>query len=325
MVKWFFVVLLMYLSCTNVLQAYEASYKLPSPVIDETLQIDRKIVDVKRSFMSYLELGEGKAVVFVHGNPTSSYLWRNVMPYVAKSHRAVAVDLIGMGHSGKPDIEYNFKQQFRYFSRFIDELELDDIILVGHDWGAAIAWHYARKNPERVTALAFMEGALPPLMPAESFDALGPNMGPFFEAINDPVVGHQLVVEQNILIEQMLPSLVNRTLGEDAMSEYRAPYVDKLARKPLLAWPRQIPIAGSPRHTHRVMKGIERFMSKTDMPVLLLYASPGSITPNALIPWYVERIENIETAYVGIGLHYIQEDQPKSIGLALADWLRRLD
>ena len=162
---------------TVMAQATSTSYKLPRQVIAETHQIQKKSVEVLGSKMAYLETGTGEPVIFIHGNPTSSYLWRNVMPYIASQGRAIAVDLIGMGQSGKPDISYTFEDQYRYFSAFVDALNVNKVTLVGHDWGATLAWEYARRNPERVRRLAFMEGVLPPAFPVPSFESMGEEMG----------------------------------------------------------------------------------------------------------------------------------------------------
>jgi haloalkane dehalogenase len=300
-----------------------ASHKLARAAISETLNIAPKNVQVLDSAMSYLELGQGDPILFVHGNPTSSYLWRNVMPHVSGNGRAIAVDLIGMGGSGKPDIGYTFADHYRYFDAFVDALDLRDVTLVGHDWGAALSWEYARRNPDRVRRLAFMEGVLPPAFPAPSFEAMGEEMGGMFRAFKDPVQGHKMVVEDNMFVEQILPGFVNRSLGAEAMDMYRQPYVDAAARAPVLAWPRQVPIAGEPADTVETLNGIGSFMAETEMPVLLLYAEPGAIVPRAAVDWYVATIPALETGFVGQGFHYIQEDQPDAIGRAIADWMRR--
>lgn len=307
----------------NVPADSSAGYKINRLPVSEALEFERRSIKVFDSQMSYLELGDGEPVLFVHGNPTSAYLWRNILPKAAKTNRAIAVDLIGMGRSKKPDIDYTFADHYRYFSEFVKQKKLKNITLVGHDWGAALAWEYARNNPGQVKRLAFMEGVLPPNFPFASFEAMGPDMGNMFMAFKDPVQGKKMVIDDNMFVEQLLPGFVNRPLGELAMTEYRAPYLTKASRKPLLVWPLQVPIGGEPKDTEQVMKDIETFMGKTKMPVLLLYASPGVILPPAAVPWYVKQITNIETSYVGVGLHFIQEDQPESISLALADWIRR--
>ncbi len=299
-------------------------YKLPRPEISETLAIPQKAVEVLGSKMTYLQLGEaGEPVVFVHGNPTSSYLWRNVMPYVSGDARAIAVDLIGMGGSGKPDIAYTFADHYRYFEAFMAALDLGTVTLVGHDWGAAIVWEYARRNPGKVRRLAFMEGVLPPTFPRPTFESMGEEMGNMFRAFKDPVQGPKLVIEDNMFVEQVLPAFVNRDLGEQAMTAYRAPFTNPEDRAPVLAWPREVPIAGEPETTLRTLTDIEAFMAETQMPVLLAYASPGVLIPPQATAWYTQQIANIETAFVGQGLHFIQEDQPEAVGRAIADWLRR--
>lgn len=297
--------------------------KLPEVAIAEELTIPQKAVTVLGSRMTYLESGQGEAVVFVHGNPTSSYLWRNVLPYVAERRRAIAVDLIGMGGSAKPDIAYSFEDHYRYFAAFLDALGLDEVTLVGHDWGATLVWEYARQNPARVVRLAFLEGVLPPGLPAPSFEAMGPEIGGMFRAFKDPVEGPRIVLDENLFVEQILPGFVDRTLGAAAMTAYRAPFLGRADRRPVLAWPRQVPIGGEPASTTTVLQAIAEFMAATKLPVLLLYGDPGVIVPPAAVGWYTGRIVHLETAFVGRGLHFLQEDQPDAVGRALADWLRR--
>jgi len=311
------------MTTTAMAQVTSASYKLPRPVISETHQLHKKSVEVLGSHMAYLETGTGEPVIFVHGNPSSSYLWRNVMPYIASRGRAIAVDLIGMGQSDKPDINYTFEDQYRYFSAFVDALDVKQVTLVGHDWGATLAWEYARRNPGKVRKLAFMEGVLPPAFPVSSYEAMGEEMGNMFRAFKDPVKGYKLVVQDNMFIEKILPGFVNRTLGEDAMRVYRAPFAKEEDRKPVLVWPRQVPIAGEPESTLNTLNAIGKFMEETNMPVLLMYADPGVVVPPKAVDWYVKKIQKLETAFLGQGLHFIQEDQPEAIGRALADWMRR--
>jgi haloalkane dehalogenase len=297
--------------------------KLPEPAVLETLSLPYKSVGVLGATMTYLEAGSGEPVVFVHGNPTSAYLWRNVIPYVAADHRAIAVDLIGMGGSDKPSIAYTFDDQYRYFAAFISALGLQSVTLVGHDWGATLAWEFARRHPNQVKRLAFMEGLLPPAFPQPGFDTMDEKLGAMFRAFKDEAQGRQMVIEDNIFIEQILPMMANRRLGNESMSVYRKPFEEKTARRPLLAWPREVPIAGTPQTTVETLNAIGDFMNATKMPVLLLYASPGVLVPPAAVAWYTKQIRNIESAFVGQGLHFIQEDQPDAIGLALAEWLRR--
>lgn len=317
-----FVAILPVQSLPSVAEGVKA-LKLPPAEVTELMAIPRKTVEVNGQAISYLEIGGGEPVVFLHGNPTSSYLWRNVMPLIADSARAIAPDLIGMGASAKPDIAYTFADHYGYVAGFIDALGLDRVTLVGHDWGAALAWEYARLNPERVARLAFMEGVLPPGLPASSFDAMGEVAGPMFRAFKDPVQGVKMVIDENFFVEKVLPGFVIRPLGETAMAAYRAPFAKPEHRKPVLAWPRQVPIAGEPVEMVETLAAIEEFMAETKMPVLLIYAEPGALVPPSAVPWYVEKIADVETAFVGQGFHFVQEDQPVAIGRAIADWIRR--
>lgn len=302
--------------------AHAQTNKLPNPSISEQLTIERKYVQVLDSRMSYLEEGSGKPLLYIHGNPTSAYLWRNVMPYTSDTHRSIAIDLIGMGRSDKPDIDYGYGDHARYLSAFIDALDLQDITLVAHDWGAALAWDYARQNPDRVARIAFMEGVLPPSFPISDIRVMG-ETGEALTALRDPEQGHELVIEGNMFVEQMLPGFVNRPLGDEAMNEYRTPFLEPGDRHPTLQWPRELPIEGTPESTTAIMGEIQAFMASTEMQALFLYASPGVVAPPEVAEWYVAQIENIETTYVGQGFHFIQEDQPDAIGRALNDWLRR--
>jgi haloalkane dehalogenase len=300
-------------------------YKLPPPLVSAAYPFESRYVDVLDSRMHYVETGAGVPIVFIHGNPTSSYLWRNVIPYGAEHRRAIAMDLIGMGKSDKPCLAYTFADHYRYLEAFIDALGLRGIVLVLHDWGATLGFEYARRHPRNVTAIAFMEGVLPPAFPQPSFEAMGQQMGSMFRAFKHPSTGAELVIENNFFIERVLPGMVNRPLAAEEMDFYRAPWLDKGARWPMLAWPRQIPIAGEPAATAETLRDIAAYMERTDTPMLLLYAAPGVLVPPAAVPWYTARIKRLETVYLGQGFHFVQEDQPDAIGRALSDWLRRLD
>ncbi len=297
--------------------------KLPQPKISEELTLELKSVEVLSTTMTYLEDGAGDTVLFIHGNPTSSYLWRNVIPHVSDTHRAIAVDLIGMGASGKPDNDYTFADHASYLDAFVEELGLTDLTLVGHDWGAALAWDFARRHPGKVERLTFMEGVLPPAMPQPSYEAMGDEMGGMFRALQDPEQGYEMVMEGNFFVEGILPMMIDRSLGKAAMAAYGAPYQTVASRLPTWMWPREVPIGGSPEGNVQLMDDIRQFMGETDMPVLLTYADPGVLVPPQAVPFYSGLIENLEAAYIGRGLHFIQEDQPDAIGRAISDWLRR--
>jgi haloalkane dehalogenase len=311
------------IASTSPAVAQEAAPKLPPATISEENPLRRNGVAVLDSTMSYLEAGEGEVVLFLHGNPSAAYLWRNVIPHVIEGHSAIAPDLIGMGHSGKPKIDYTYADHARYLDAFVEALGLNEITLVGHDWGAALAWDYARRHPEKVVRLAFMEGVLPPAFPQPSYEAMGPEMGGMFQVMRDPQQGYKMIMEGNMFVEQILPMMIDRPLGDAARVEYGLPYREIDHRLPTWAWPREVPIGGEPATSVQLMEDIRAFMDATEMPVLLAYAEPGVLVPPKAVPFYTGLIDNLETAYIGRGLHFIQEDQPTAIGYALSDWLRR--
>lgn len=284
----------------------------------------KKSVSVLGSEMAYIDEGTGPTVLFLHGNPTSSYLWRNIIPYVANGYRAIAPDLIGMGDSAKPDIGYTFKDHATYLDAFIAELALEDITLVIHDWGSVLGMRYARLNPTNVRAVAFMEAAIPPVFPAPSFEVMGPQSAELFTALRSPA-GETMVLENNFFVEEVLGKIgVATPLSDAVMRHYRAPFPTPASRKPTLVWPRQIPIAGTPAHTVEVVTLNGEWLYSTDLPKLMFYVTPGALMPPQAVDYVKENASNLETVNLGAGVHYVQEDHPDAIGSALRDWLDRL-
>jgi len=313
--------ILLFLGLTTV-YASDESYKLPRPTIAPEFNFNSQFVDVLGSNIHYVEQGSGDPVLFIHGNPTSSYLWRNIIPYVSSNNRAIALDLIGMGKSDNPDIEYRFQDHYAYLEKFIDTLHLENITLVVHDWGAALGFEYARRHPDNVVGISFFEGALPPIFPSD-YANLPVFIADFFKRLKDPVLGPQFTIEQNGFVEEVLPSLINRTLSETEMAYYRQPYLNIENRKSVFAWTLEVPIEGQPQRNVTAFNLIDKFMRNTELPILLLYGSPGVIVSPEFVSVYTTMMRNIETVYVGQGLHYLQEDQPDAIGYALVNWLRR--
>ncbi len=302
----------------------------PSPTTDEAPAIsaafpfEKRSVAVKDSTMAYVDVGTGPTVLFLHGNPTSSYLWRNIIPYVTDTHRAVAVDLIGMGASGKPDIAYTFADHAAYLDAFIEALELKDVTLVIHDWGSALGMRYARLNEDNVKGLVFMEAIVPPALPAPSYEAMGESTGNMFRTLRTPGVGEEMVLENNFFVEVVLPQRgILRDLSEAEMDAYRAPFPTPESRRPTLQWPREIPIAGEPAATTADVMANGAWLTTTDMPKLYFYAEPGALNPAPVVAAFEATLSNLETVFVGPGIHFIQEDNPHAIGAALADWLKR--
>ncbi|MEM7530521.1 MAG: haloalkane dehalogenase, partial [Pseudomonadota bacterium] len=189
-----------------------------APAISAEFPYERQFVEVMGSRMAYVEAGEGPVVLFIHGNPTSSYLWRNVIPYVSDNHRAVALDLIGMGASDKPDIGYTFQDHYAHVEGFVEALGLEDVTLVLHDWGGGLGTYYATNHPENVRAVAMMEAAAPPALPIPSWEAVAdPQIRATFQGFRDPEMGPRIILEQNMFVEGLLPSAVIRDLSEAEM------------------------------------------------------------------------------------------------------------
>lgn len=306
-------------------QAVETSspYGLP---ISSAFPFTKQTADVLNSTMTYVDEGEGPVVLFLHGNPTSSYLWRNIIPHVvAAGYRAIAPDLIGMGDSGKPDIAYTFGDHAAHLDALIETLALKDVTLVIHDWGSGLGMRYARLNAENVRAMAFMEALVPPAMPVPSYEAMGEELGGLFKALRTEGVGEEMVLTNNMFVEQIIPDFgVARQMTEAEMAHYRAPYPTPESRLPTLQWPREVPIGGEPKATVDAITANGEWLLGSDIPKLLFYASPGAIIPEPVVQWLIANVSNMETRFVGAGTHFIQEDHPEAIGRGIADWLRRI-
>ena len=290
---------------------------------------ESKFIEILGSKLHYIDEGEGEPILFIHGNSGWSYVWRNIIPFVLPQGRAIAVDLIGMGKSDKPEINYTFAEHYRYLEEFIEALNLHNITLVVHDWGSALGFHYASLHENNVKGIAFMEAFIPPFFPVDNIKQMGTELANVFGAIKSSVLknspeGKKLVYEQNIFIEELLTSAVLRDLSDAELAAYRCPYLEKPSRKPLFAWASQLPIEGDPPEIVALIGQYSKWLGKTPIPKLHFYASPGgSLNPPEVAQWTAQHFPNVETHYLGKGLHYMQEDYPEEIGKAIADWLRR--
>jgi len=278
----------------------------------------RRMVDVLGSRMAYVDEGAGDPIVFLHGNPTSSYLWRNVIPHVRSVGRCIAPDLIGMGRSDKPDIAYRFADHARFLAAFLDALGLARITLVLHDWGSALGFDWAMRHPDRVRAIAFMEAFMSPVASWADFP---PTPRGLFQGLRTPGVGEHMIFDENIFIERVLPGSVVRGLTEAEMSRYRAPFVERSSRQPMLAWPREIPIEGSPADVAAIVTSYRDALCRSPVPKLLFAAEPGVLMPAPVVAWCRASLPNLEVVELGAGRHYLQEDHPHEIGRALARWI----
>ena len=277
----------------------------------------RQRVGVLDSEMAYAELGAGAPVVFLHGNPTSSYLWRNVAPHVADRARCLAPDLIGMGRSGpNPAGEYRFVDHARYLDAWFEALDLRDVILVVHDWGSALGFHWARRHADRVAGIAYMEAIVRPVTWAEWPD----NARKVFQAMRSPA-GEEMVLQKNVFVERILPASVLRGLTDAEMAVYRAPFAEAgERRRPTLTWPRQIPVEGEPADVVAVVEDYARWLGESALPKLFVNAEPGSILVGAQRE-FCRRWPNQREVTVK-GSHFVQEDSPHEIGAAVAAFVR---
>jgi haloalkane dehalogenase len=283
----------------------------------------QKFAEVKGKRMAYLDEGSGSAIVFQHGNPTSSYLWRNVMPHCSGLGRLIACDLIGMGESEKlsnsgPD-RYGYQEQREFLFGLWDKLDLgNDVILVIHDWGSALGFDWAHQNPKRVKGIVYMEAIVKPV----TWQDWPENARKVFQGFRSER-GEEMVLEKNIFVERVLPSSVLRGLTEEEMAVYRAPFATPGEdRRPTLSWPRQLPIEGEPASVAAIVDDYGRWLAESPIPKLFIDAEPGSILTGAARDFCRTWPNQKEIAVKGI--HFLQEDSPHEIGRAVADFARSI-
>ena len=276
----------------------------------------RKRVATLDSAMAYLDTGGGDPVVFLHGNPTSSYLWRNVIREVEGVARCLAPDLIGMGESGKSsDGSYRFVDHVRYLDAWFDAMELDDgVTLVCHDWGSALAFHWAHRHPDRIKGIAYMESIVRPV----TWDAWPEAARRVFQGMRSDA-GEGMVLENNVFVERILPGSIIRDLTEQEMEVYRRPYVEAgESRRPTLTWPREIPIEGEPKDVYDIVVAYSDWLLSSDLPKLFVNAEPGAILTGPQREFCRMWPNQLEVTVKGC--HFIQEDSPAEIGAAIATW-----
>ena len=318
----FLLIVVTWLSACSV-HAQQAAPDPRADVFSSDFPYQSRYVEIEGQKLHYIDQGEGQIFLFLHGNPTSSYLWRNVMRYVESSGRIIAVDNIGFGKSAKPDLDYTYQTHYRFIDGFIGALELTDLVLVVHDWGSVIGLDYARQHQANVRGVVFMEAIIPPSFPMADLTTLGGADG-LFAKFRTPDVGKQLLIEENVFVEQLLAhGALTRQLSEAEVNAYREPFKVPASRFPIYVWPNELPIAGEPARNVLVVNAVGDWLKTSKIPKLLQYASPGAIIPPAAAQWMVANYPNIEAQFVGYGAHYIQEDNPEAIGRGIVDWYRR--
>lgn len=285
---------------------------------------EKKFIEVNGRRMAYVEMGTGDPIVFQHGNPTSSYLWRNIMPHCAHLGRCIALDLIGMGDSDKlPDSgpgRYTFQEHREYLDAAWEALGIaEDVTLVLHDWGSALGFDWARRNQDAVKAIAYMEAVVGPV---PKWDSWPENARNIFQALRSDA-GEDMILEKNLFVERILPASIIRELSDEEMAEYRRPFANPGEdRRPTLTWPRQIPIEGNPEDVAEIARKYAVWLATNDIPKLFINADPGSILTGKARE-FARSFKN-QTEVTVKGTHFIQEDSPDEIGKALAGFIERL-
>lgn len=285
----------------------------------------KKFISVHGKRMAYIDEGQGDPIVFLHGNPTSSFLWRNIMPHLEGKGRLIAPDLIGMGDSEKLDHSstesYTYAEHRKYLFSLFEALGVtSNVTLVIHDWGSGLGFHWAHQHQEAVKGIAFMEAIVCPIPAWSDFPD---DFAQLFQAFRSPA-GEAMVLDKNIFIENVLPKSILRELSEAEMTEYRRPFLRAGEdRRPTLTWPRQIPIAGEPSDVVQVVSDYSEWLTQSNIPKLFVNAEPGALIVGKVRD-FVRSWPNITEVTVP-GIHFIQEDSPEPIGLAIQSWFEELD
>ena len=283
----------------------------------------KKEIVVKGKTMSYVEMGEGDPIIFQHGNPTSSYLWRNVMPHLQDQGRCIAIDLIGMGDSDKldnPDASsYTFVQHREYLDGALEALGVErDVTLVIHDWGSALGFDWANRHRDAVKGIAYMEGIVRPV----SWEEWPEAARGVFQGFRSSA-GEEMVLDKNTFVERVLPGSVLRDLSEEEMAVYRRPFQNNGEdRRPTLTWPRQIPIDGTPTDVVEIVQAYADWLAEADLPKLFINAEPGAILIGAQREFC--RSWPNQTEVTVSGNHFLQEDSPHEIGQTIAEWRKTI-
>lgn len=290
-----------------------------------TATIATSEIGVLGSTMAYRETSAVRdpVAVFLHGNPTSSFIWRNILPHVAPVARCVAPDLIGFGRSGKPPIAYRFADHVRYLDAFLDGLNIESAYVVAQDWGTALAFELAARHPAFVKGLAFMEFIRP--MPIWDDFHQSPAARATFQKFRTPGIGEQMVLEDNVFVERVLPGSVVRKLSDAEMSAYREPFATLESRKPALALPRELPIAGQPADVYATLDAAHAALRQADFPKLLFVGNPGALVSPDFAKRFAASLTHCHVVQLGAGLHYLQEDHPDAIGHVVAGWIAGIE
>ena len=274
-------------------------------------------VEVNGARMHYAEIGEGRPFLFLHGNSTWSYMWRNVMPHLASRGRCIAPDLIGFEKSAKPDINYDYADHYGFIEGFIETLGLRDITLVLHDWGGGIGFNYAMSHHDNIRGLAFMETFV------RTFDSWADwpaDLVEGFKLFRTEGVSWDLIVEKNVFMEEILPYGIQRDLLAAEMAAYLEPFLETAHRKPLWVWLQELPIEGKPAATAEIISRYVAALKQSALPKLLFHVQPGAIISPETVAMCRRDFPNLEDVFLGESGHYVAEDFPHEVGEKIAQW-----
>ncbi len=288
--------------------------------ISADFPFESNYVEVKGSKMHYVDVGQGDPVLFLHGQPTSSYLWRNIIPYLQPKARCIAPDLIGMGKSDKPDLDYTYQDHYEFLDKFIEQLNLVNVTLVIHDWGSGLGFHYAHTHQDNIKGIAFMESIIQTM----SWRKFPSEYRIIFKLLRTPYIGWFMLSVLNMFLNKVVPDSISRKLSKEEFDCYKAPFRTIASRKPVRMWPTQIPIDGKPKFTHDIITAYGKWLQETEIPKLCLYAHPGAIFKEEEIAFIKSNFKNTRMVDIGEGIHYLQEDNPHGIGEEIARWYDEL-
>ena len=289
---------------------------MTAKTISADFPFESKFVEVHGAKMHYIDEGAGDPILFLHGNPTSNYLWRNIIPYLVPHGRCIAPDLIGMGKSDKPDLDYRFFDHSKYLEGFIEKLDLSNVTVVLHDWGSGLGFHYAMRHESNIKGIAFMEAFLKP-MKWKNFPS---DQKRGIKLFRTPGIGWLMISVMNMFLTKMLPQLIVRKLSSEETAYYLAPFKTIKSRKAVRQWPNEIPIDGQPADVHEMMSNYIKKLQESELPKIFFFASPGVINDAKMVDWCKQNLKNLKVVDIGEGLHFFQEDNPHLIGTELAKW-----
>ncbi len=280
---------------------------------------ESKFADIYGSKIHYIEQGEGRVFLFLHGNPTWSYLWRNIIPTVSRHGRCIALDLVGFGKSDKPDISYKFLEHYRYVEGFIEKMGLKDVVIVGHDWGGVLGFYYAMNHRENMKGIAFME-SFPFTF---TWDYFPPKFRTGFRLFRMPLVGKFLIMVMNVFVNNLIPASVDQGISKEVLENYQKPFPTMRSRYPIYVWPNELPVKGKENDTFREIQRLEEYLPLFNFPMLLLTSSPGGVIRKERVEWLKRTIKDLTIKDIGVGIHFVQEDNPGGISQGIIEWVKK--